>query len=107
MNTVDPVRTPDTPGWKWRTAKGTFTAPADMETSHLYNALRLAWNWISPPEVKIPGGSGCAVTHKFYTPQYLTQAVYCLLLELDTRTDRSIEMEVHSHLVHVALSGLS
>ncbi len=78
--------------FKWRDRMGTFTAPKDMPTRHLFFTLRMIWNNTMPAAARQPGN--LYTFPKFYTRNYMLTAVHQLARELATRTDMTAEWSV-------------
>ena len=72
--------------FKWRDRKGKFHKVEDMDTSYLFNTLKMIWNNVVPEQYRIEPiylydfGS-------FYTSEYMATAVSCIVNELNNRFD--------------------
>lgn len=73
--------------WQWRTSRGIYIYPREMETRHLFFSLRMIWNHTMPEEAHIPEGMRYSHFGPYYTEEYLKQAVKELSSELSKRND--------------------
>jgi hypothetical protein len=73
--------------WRWRDRKGTFTAPKDMETRHLFYTVRMIWNHVVPMEMQVGHGIKLYRFPDFYTGDYMRRAARQMLPELNGRRD--------------------
>ncbi|NML34544.1 hypothetical protein [Paraburkholderia antibiotica] len=73
-------------GWQWRDSKGEFHYPANMETRHLFYTLRMIWNNFMPADARV-GAVKLYEFGRFYTRDYLKQAIYRIAEELAKRDD--------------------
>lgn len=70
--------------WKWRSSCGTFRTPQNMDTSHLFNTLKMIWNNFMPAEC----GVGVVRYYNFglfYTDEYMQEAIKMIGRELFKR----------------------
>lgn len=76
--------------FKWKDQFDVFKTPQEMDTHHLYFTLRMIWNHSVPIDMRMlpyqPYKFG-----KFYTAEYMAEAVKHLFLELKTRKDMKPE----------------
>ena len=70
--------------WRWKDRKHNFYYPKDMETSHLFNTLKMIWNHTMPVKVGI---YNAYTFPAFYTDAYMKQAIKHLTIELAKRND--------------------
>lgn len=70
----------------WKDSKDFYHRPKDMDTRHLFFTVRMIWNNSAPDEFKIPP-LRLYRFGPFYTPEYMGQAVRCIMAELATRDD--------------------
>lgn len=79
-------------GFRWRDRKGNFHDPSCMDTRHLYNTVKMVWNNTMPRHAMI----GEPIFYKFdlalYPPKYMMEACFCMLNELDRRSDKTEEI---------------
>lgn len=75
--------------FKWRTRKGEFVSPCDMQTRHLSSTLLMIWNHSAPPTMSVRPGKKYAFP-EFYTTSYMSSAFKAIWDELTTRTDLSL-----------------
>lgn len=72
--------------FRWRDRNGVFHSVKDMDTNHLFNVLRMIWNHAVPEGMKILPYHRYTFG-KFYTPQYMKDAIRYMAKELSGRTD--------------------
>ncbi|RLC88494.1 MAG: hypothetical protein DRJ03_02485 [Chloroflexi bacterium] len=72
--------------FRWRTRKGVFVQPANMETRHLFFTLRMIWNHSAPEEMHLHPFQKYEFT-EYYTVAYMRKAVRACVIELKRRTD--------------------
>lgn len=82
--------------WRWRTGKGVFLFLEDMETSHVFYALRTVWNHSVEYHAShmITGAKKYyTFQNPYYTKTYMSEARLMLFVELQSRQDLTLEME--------------
>lgn len=89
----------------WKDRHNVFHAPFQMETSYLYNTIRMIWNHSMPEEFKLTPYRIYSFG-PFYTPEYMRQAVRAFLNELTTRTDITFRMNRELRYMGEVLSAL-
>ena len=70
--------------FRWRDRHGNFHKPSEMNTRHLYFTLRMIWNHVAPPKLKIHPYQKYRFSI-FYTQEYMIDAIKHLSLELKKR----------------------
>lgn len=70
----------------WRTRRGEFISPKNMQTSHLFFTVRMIWNHTVPEELKLRPYNEYTFDAN-YSKEYMAKAAECMLKELATRTD--------------------
>lgn len=68
--------------WVWRSANGQCFRPAEMETQHLFNTLRMIWNHVAPDSLRLHPFRAYS---SIYPDEYLLEAVRHLAAELSGR----------------------
>lgn len=81
-----PVSKEVTVQFRWRSRKGVFHLPEEMETHHLFYTILMIWNHSVPPELRI-GRYTRYEFGRFYSPEYMADAVRHLARELVNRKD--------------------
>lgn len=72
----------------WRTQTGEFKKITDMHTCHLYNTFKMIWNHSVPEEMKVLPYKKYSFG-KYYTNDYVREAIKNMILELQSRQDLS------------------
>ena len=84
--------------FRWKDQHDVYKTPQEMDTHHLYFTLRMIWNHSVPPNMRMlpyqPYSFG-----KFYTFEYMGEAVKHIYRELKTRKD--MRPEWIKGLVHI------
>lgn len=76
--------------FEWKPSEHVPGIPIDqMNTTHLYNTLRMVWNYVAPEYLKIHPYREHKFG-KFYTADYMAAAIQALVEELKNRTGLSI-----------------
>jgi hypothetical protein len=73
----------------WQTKDRRLILPRDMETSHLFRAMRMIWNHTAPAPFQLPGGRYRLGPR--FTPEYRRHAFIQLAAEWMQRPDKSAE----------------
>lgn len=71
--------------FRWLARSGDLYRVQDMETSHLFNTVKMVWNHSVPEEHKIDRNHKRYTFGNAYSYTYIRLAMYCMLRELQTR----------------------
>lgn len=82
------------PGWRWRTAREGQLPPAEMETSHLFNTLRMIWNNHMPASMRVGAVRLFRFCPQRHPRHYLGEAILQIGRELMRRPDITPGMRV-------------
>lgn len=72
--------------FRWKDQDGNLWHPRDMETRHLFYAVRMIWNHAMPEEAQTHDFNTYRFSD-FYTVEYMKLAVRTMIAELETRDD--------------------
>lgn len=95
----------------WKTALGRFVAVRAMQTSHLFNAMKMCFNHLAEQH----NGQPVLFTHKYrdftaravHDPGWLAVFVVGMLFELETRTDLPAFYVEPLRLIRAQVFGLT
>lgn len=82
------------PGWRWHTAREGLLPPAEMETRHLFNTLRMIWNNFMPPSMRVGAVRLYRFDPRTHPRRYLGEAILQIGRELFTRPDITPGMQI-------------
>jgi hypothetical protein len=91
--------------FEWRDASGKFHKIKDMETTHLFNILKMIWNHSVPEILKILPYKNYTFS-EFYTNNYMRTAVRNITSELFQRVDLKYnQIEDLNNIRNIILNG--
>jgi hypothetical protein len=85
------MRLSDRTPFTWITAHGDAVPITEMSTTHLFFTLRLIYNFVAPPQHRMPGR---VCTSMIVPRQYLVKAVQAMIPELKSRADLTASHEI-------------
>ena len=86
------------PAFRWRTRRNQWLRPADMETRHLFNTVKMVWNHSAPYDLQFRPFRQYTFGPT-YTAEYMKQAVNAMVAELQTRTLTAPQARVLNEMV--------
>lgn len=86
IRTLIERRTKVDTNWCWRDRHGERHRPAQMETGHVFNTMKMIWNNLVPIEFHVGHNPRLYHFGPHYTKDYMVKAIYQMGHQLTQRT---------------------